>query len=309
MGLRVHDRRTVVALVFVSLVSLAPFARGLLGGQLVSTSGIWRPSSSRSAPSRPVALAHGQLRYWNPLDHEGVPLPYPPLSYPFDALQALLPGPFADHAAPRPPRAARRRSRSSPWRVRWGRRGSPPRAPGSCTRSAASASRRSASTSTSRPWPGCRSSCWRCSGSHGAGAGLLGRPGDRHPRLDAGARVPDPGARDRLRARALAAGRLGAGSPADSPSRVRAGVRPLGRLASAAALGIALAAPTLLVMRAVLRESARGAGLAPGVTLAHSAAPLHAAAGARRQPLRRHGTTCRQSGGASTSSRAASPTS
>jgi hypothetical protein len=67
-----------------------------------------------------------------------------------------------------------------------------------------------------------------------------------------------------------------ASAPGHGPlmSRVRAGVSLTGRLASAAVLGIALAAPTLLVMRAVLRESARGAGLAPGVTLAHSVHPF-----------------------------------
>jgi hypothetical protein len=77
----------------IIIVSLVPFARGLALGQ----SFFFRDLSGIFIPFREYVVEGvraGELRYWNDLDHEGVPLPYPPVSYPFDLLQAVLPGPF-----------------------------------------------------------------------------------------------------------------------------------------------------------------------------------------------------------------------
>ncbi len=270
MGLRAGDRRTVLALAFVALVSIAPFARGLLGARTF----YFRDLASIFIPVRTVAaeaLGQGQLRYWNSLDHEGVPVPHPPLSYPIDALQALFPGPFAVTLllALHVPLAALALFALA---------------------RALGASRVGA-----------------------AGGGLVYALGgfglstlSLYVYLQALAWVPfvvlamlhvARGGR-RLAWAALAIAILAStlalefliqalllgcalglfardqAGTLPLATRLLVGVRPLGRLVAAAALGVALAAPTLLVMQAVVRESARGAGLAPGVTLAHSLHPF-----------------------------------
>jgi hypothetical protein len=89
-GAREERRPTVVAAALVALVALLPFARGLLSG----ASFYFRDLSRHFFPLRRFVaegLRSGELRYWNPLVHEGEPLPLPPLSYLPDAVHALLP--------------------------------------------------------------------------------------------------------------------------------------------------------------------------------------------------------------------------
>jgi hypothetical protein len=89
-GARGERRPTVVAAALVALVAFLPFARGLLSG----ASFYFRDLSRHFFPLRRFVaegLGSGELRYWNPLVHEGEPLPLPPLSYLPDALHALLP--------------------------------------------------------------------------------------------------------------------------------------------------------------------------------------------------------------------------
>src|SRR6266446_285016 len=57
-----------------------------------------RPGHRATAKAAAIAaegLRAGQLRFWDPYVHEGVPLVYPPVGYPIDLLQALWPGPSA----------------------------------------------------------------------------------------------------------------------------------------------------------------------------------------------------------------------
>ena len=85
-----EGRRAITAAAAVMLVSLLPFARGLLAGQ----SFFFRDLASYFFPLRLFALAGlraGELRYWSPLTHEGEPLALLPIAYPFDLLQALAP--------------------------------------------------------------------------------------------------------------------------------------------------------------------------------------------------------------------------
>lgn len=74
----------------VALVAFLPFARGLLSG----ASFYFRDLSRHFFPLRlfvAEGLRQGELRYWNPLVHEGEPLPLPPLSYLPDLAHALYP--------------------------------------------------------------------------------------------------------------------------------------------------------------------------------------------------------------------------
>ena len=74
----------------VAVVAFLPFARGVLAG----SSFYFRDLSRHFFPLRRFAaegLRQGELRYWNPLVHEGEPLSLLPLSYPPDLLHALLP--------------------------------------------------------------------------------------------------------------------------------------------------------------------------------------------------------------------------
>lgn len=77
------------AAVLVAFVAFLPFLRGALSGQ----SFYFRDLSHAFIPLREYAvdgLRHGEVRYWNPYVHEGVPVPHPPVSYPLDALQVLF---------------------------------------------------------------------------------------------------------------------------------------------------------------------------------------------------------------------------
>jgi hypothetical protein len=83
---------TVAALV-VPIVAFVPFLPG------VATGGCFylRDISSYFVPLRNYVVAGlraGEVRHWNPYVNEGVPVLLPPLGYPLDALQALVPGPF-----------------------------------------------------------------------------------------------------------------------------------------------------------------------------------------------------------------------
>ncbi len=74
----------------VAAVAFLPFARGLLSG----ASFYFRDLSRQFFPFRRFAaegLRQGELRYWNPLVHEGEPLSILPVSYPVDLLHVLLP--------------------------------------------------------------------------------------------------------------------------------------------------------------------------------------------------------------------------
>jgi hypothetical protein len=74
----------------VALVTLLPFVRGLLRGQSL----YFRDLALHFLPLRRFALqglATGELRWWNPLLHEGIPSAFPPVSYPLELLQLLRP--------------------------------------------------------------------------------------------------------------------------------------------------------------------------------------------------------------------------
>jgi len=67
-----------------------PFARGVAAGHVL----YFRDLAILFYPYRRYAaegLRMGQLRYWDPFLHEGVPLLYPPAAYPVDLLHALWP--------------------------------------------------------------------------------------------------------------------------------------------------------------------------------------------------------------------------
>jgi len=83
-------RPSLAAAAAVALLSLLPFARGLISGGCF----YFRDLSLHFFPLRRLVLEglrHGELRFWNPLVQEGVPLPLPALSYPFDLLQLVVP--------------------------------------------------------------------------------------------------------------------------------------------------------------------------------------------------------------------------
>ncbi len=74
----------------VALLALAPFLRGLASG----ASFYFRDLSLYFLPMRRFALeglAAGEVRFWNPYVHEGVPLSLPAVGYPVDLLQLLRP--------------------------------------------------------------------------------------------------------------------------------------------------------------------------------------------------------------------------
>jgi hypothetical protein len=75
----------------LALLTVLPFLGGLLQGHAF----YFRDLAGQFFPFRRFivdGLRHGELRYWNPLVYEGVPLSLPPLGYPLDLLQMLLPG-------------------------------------------------------------------------------------------------------------------------------------------------------------------------------------------------------------------------
>jgi len=71
-------------------IAVLPFLRGLALGN----SFYFRDLAGQFFPFRRFiseGLRHGELRYWNPLSYEGSPLSAPPLAYPLDLLQVLVP--------------------------------------------------------------------------------------------------------------------------------------------------------------------------------------------------------------------------
>jgi len=80
----------LTAVALLALAALLPFARGLLAGHCL----FFRDLSLYSFPLRRwvvEGLRGGELRYWNPLVHEGKQELFPPVGYPIDLLQILLP--------------------------------------------------------------------------------------------------------------------------------------------------------------------------------------------------------------------------
>jgi membrane protein YfhO len=74
----------------VALLAALPFAHGLLLGHSL----YFRDLALHFMPLRLFALEglrRGDLRYWNPFLHEGIPSPFPPVSYPIDLAQLLVP--------------------------------------------------------------------------------------------------------------------------------------------------------------------------------------------------------------------------
>jgi hypothetical protein len=85
-------RRDWIGAGLVAFVALVPFGRGLLSG----ASFYFRDLSLYFLPIRRFALeglAAGEVRFWNPYVHEGVPLSLPAVGYPLDLLQLLRPDP------------------------------------------------------------------------------------------------------------------------------------------------------------------------------------------------------------------------
>jgi len=77
----------------VALVAFLPFLRGALSGASL----YFRDLAVHFLPLRRFALEGllaGELRLWNPLVHEGIPLSLPALGYPPDLLQLLRPDEF-----------------------------------------------------------------------------------------------------------------------------------------------------------------------------------------------------------------------
>ncbi len=82
--------RALLPWLVVALVSFLPVARGALAGNAF----YFRDLSRQFFPLRRFALdglRQGELRFWNPLLHEGEPVSLPPLSYLPDLLQLLRP--------------------------------------------------------------------------------------------------------------------------------------------------------------------------------------------------------------------------
>jgi hypothetical protein len=83
-------KRLAAVAAVVAAVAALPFARGLLSGHAF----FFRDLSLHFFPLRRFALdglRAAELRYWNPYLHEGIPSPFPPISYPIDLLQLLHP--------------------------------------------------------------------------------------------------------------------------------------------------------------------------------------------------------------------------
>jgi hypothetical protein len=87
---RLVATQDLAAAALLAVVTFSPFVRGALTGQTF----YFRDFSTSYLPLRLFALEglrHGELRYWNPYAHEGVPMPYPPLSYPLELPGVLSP--------------------------------------------------------------------------------------------------------------------------------------------------------------------------------------------------------------------------
>ncbi|HET7293287.1 MAG TPA: hypothetical protein VFM88_12740, partial [Vicinamibacteria bacterium] len=82
------DRSWSASVAAAATAALLPFARPLLGGEAF----FFRDITRTFFPIKRFVgegLSHGELRFWNPLLHEGVPLHMGPFSYPIDLLHAL----------------------------------------------------------------------------------------------------------------------------------------------------------------------------------------------------------------------------
>jgi hypothetical protein len=83
--------RAAAAASLAAVVAFLPFLRGTLAGARL----YFRDLSLHFFPLRRLALdglARGELVFWNPFVHEGVPLPLPALGYPLDLLPLVGPG-------------------------------------------------------------------------------------------------------------------------------------------------------------------------------------------------------------------------
>ncbi len=248
----------------VALVAFLPFLRGALAGASL----YFRDLSLHFLPLRRFALEGlraGEVRWWNPLVHEGVPLSLPALGYPLDLLQLLRPDEAGHLARPRRSTCRSRRSRSSPSPVASGCPARPP--PGAALVYALGGFLLS-TVNLYVYAPGC-----------GLGAA-------RGPRLPPPARAappagPSPPPRRRslvalsttgveIVAQALA-GRAGSGR-----HRARSGPAPRSRRARPwrSPSALALAAPVLLLVAGQVAGSARGRGFPTDVVLAHSVHPF-----------------------------------
>ena len=240
----------------VALVAVLPFLPGLLRGR----SFYFRDLALHFIPLRLFALdglRAGELRYWNPLLHEGIPSAFPPVSYPLELLQLLWPGPagISRELALHVPLAA-----LAFLALAWSR---------GATRAGAAAGALvfalgGFALSTLNLYVYAHALAW---------APLVVWALGRAAR---GAR------RDVALAALVTAVALSTFGVEVAGQAVLAGIalaverrRPVvGRLAAALALAFALAAPVLLPLGAIVATSQRGSGFATEVVLAHSIHPL-----------------------------------
>jgi hypothetical protein len=88
--LRSHCTPWLLAFLLAPTLSFAPFAWGIATGGCFYT----RDLSSHFFPIRRFeveGLRAGEIREWNPYVYEGIPVTLPPVSYPVDLLQVLVP--------------------------------------------------------------------------------------------------------------------------------------------------------------------------------------------------------------------------
>jgi hypothetical protein len=242
----------------VAAVAFLPFARGLLGGRAF----FFRDLSLHFFPLRLFALdglRSGEFRYWNPLLHEGIPSPFPPLSYPAELLQLLQPSEwglslFLALHVPLAALAFRALARHLG--------GGPVAAAGGALTYALGGF----CLSTLNLYVYLEAMAWApllILAARRAAAGSL-----RDAAVGAVAvAVAWSTVGVELVLQALAVAFVLAWPAADRR-------RGLLRLGAAVALGLGLSAPTTLVMSQVVAASERGAGFAPEVVLAHSVHPL-----------------------------------
>ena len=85
------DRRSwTIAAAVVALGACLPVVRGVAAGHAF----FFRDLSRQFFPLRLFALEglrQGELRFWNPFNHEGLPLPFSPIGYPLELLELLRP--------------------------------------------------------------------------------------------------------------------------------------------------------------------------------------------------------------------------
>jgi hypothetical protein len=249
-------RATGATALGVAFVAALPFLHGLALGHTL----YFRDLALHFLPLRVFALEglrQGELRYWNPLVHEGIPAPFPPVSYPLDLLQLAWPheAGVSRVLALHVPLAALAFFALA-------------RARGLSRLGAAGGALVYAlggfCLSTVNLYVYVQAMAWAP-----LVVWALGRAaaGDRRDVVRAGALV------------AIAASTLGAEVVAQSLllGAVLA-FRPerdaLKRVGGAVALGLGLAAPSLLTLAALVGGSQRGRGFAPQVVLAHSIHPL-----------------------------------